>query len=105
MYDRPGEGDLGEGVDGSYKEIFTDYTNGIDHLSKDYYQSFGTFAAAMQQSKTFDANNQMSFANVLYPDMTDGIGQRIDINYLKNRSMTKSYMNFNVGFGSLATNP
>jgi hypothetical protein len=42
---------------------------------------------------------------MLYPNTDDGVGQQMDINYLKNRSMVKSFLNLKVGLGAMSTNP
>lgn len=104
-------------VDNSYNVLFGDRSSGKHNfnLSKNYYQGpedgntggqlMTAFGFPAYQSETYDKGTEKSFANVLYPNVGDGIGQQIDINYLKNRSMVQSFLNFSVGTGAMSTNP
>ena len=109
MYDKQGSSSSGGNFkyDQSYENMFPNGQSSTLHLAKDYYQSLdlNVFGLAEYQDKTMNDDGTKSFANMLYPTLDDGVGQQIDINYLKNRSMTESFMNFNVGIGAMASNP
>lgn len=107
MYDDDPNSEPQWTIDDSYRNMFGNayYANNI-HLSKRYYedQLFNQFKL-IPEYREFVCDNNMSFANMLYPNTDDGVGQQMDINYLKNRSMVKSFLDMKVGFSQMSTNP
>jgi hypothetical protein len=97
-------------IDDSYEKMFGDaYYDGHSarlHLAKHYYESqlMNLFGLPRYRNSVVDEQGR-SFANMLYPNTDDGVGQQMDINYLKNRSMVKTFLNFQVGLGAMSTNP
>ncbi len=46
-----------------------------------------------------------SYANMFVPFMSDAVGQKTDLNYMKNRYATKLTLNYVIGLFSLVSNP
>lgn len=53
----------------------------------------------------FQYDEKNSYANMFVPFMSDAVGQKTDLNYLKNRYATKLTLNYVIGLFSLVSNP
>jgi hypothetical protein len=97
--------------DKDYEEVLKDtYSDEINHaIAKSYNNvpaSQGTNISipiignlvGAQSTNTVELFNAMEgHQNSVYPAGADAIGQRYDLQYLKNRTITKSVLNYEVG--------
>lgn len=104
-----------------YKSRFVRNDNSWDHINtsdcdtslytKTYYNTtFSSVSIAhlslnpswVCEPFVYDDN---SYANMFVPFMSDAIGQKTDLNYMKNRYATKLTLNYVIGLFSLVSNP
>lgn len=103
------------GESNPWKDISDDTARYIDLYRKNYYDT--TFItvdglhfdsdATWYQKGFCSEDGQKTYSNLFVPLMSDAVGQKIDLQYLKNRSSSKLTMNYLIGLSvlGLASNP
>jgi hypothetical protein len=90
-----GDGDYYSGIAKQYY-LLSYYGFDLAHLGMD--------SGALEQSMISD--NNMVHGTGFYPMISDSVGEKADVTFLKNKSMTKSMLDFTVGVpGLMSSNP